>query len=71
MFLNAIRLKKCMAKPLIDVFCICIFIPDWYKTQEMYYRVVVNDPFLVVYCPSIYIKLKECVMKLLMIICQH
>ena len=38
-----------MAKPLIDVFCICIFIPDWYKTQEMYDRVVVNDPFLVVY----------------------
>ena len=60
-----------MAKPLTDVFCICIFIPDWYKTQEMYDRVVVNDPFLVVNCPNIYIKLKEWLMKLLMIIWQH
>ena len=47
------------------------FVPKCYKTQEMYDRVVVNDPFLVVNCPNIYIKLKEWLMKLLMIIWQH
>ena len=43
------------------------FIPDWYKTQEMCASVVSEDPFLIVQV-LINIKLKECVMKLLLIL---
>ena len=52
--------------------CFFVFdsVSDWYKTQEMCDRVVSEDPFLIVYCPHKN-KLKECVMKLLMIVWQH
>ena len=46
-----------------------IYVPDWYKSQEICDSVVSEDPFMLVY--PINIKLKECVMKLLMILWQH
>ena len=36
------------------------FAPDRYKTLEMCNRVVSEDPFLIVYCPDIYITKKKC-----------
>ena len=39
-------------KQLIDVFFVFDSIPDRYKTQEMYDRVVSEDPFLRIYCPD-------------------
>ena len=52
LFLNAVRLKKCMIKLLINVFC--IFFYSWpyktrYKTQEMCDRLASEDHFLIVY----------------------
>ena len=29
-----------------------VSIPDWYKTQELFDRVVSEDSFLIVYCPD-------------------
>ena len=54
MFLNALWLKKCVIKQLIDVFFVFDSIPDWYKTQKICDRVVSKDPFLVLYCPDKY-----------------
>ena len=31
-----------------------VYIPDWYKTQEMDDSVVSEDPFILVYCPNRY-----------------
>ena len=45
MFLNALWLKKCVIRQLIDVF---------YKTQEIWSRVVSGDSFLIAYCPDNY-----------------
>ena len=41
-----------MIKQLIDVFFVFDSIPDWYKTQEIFDRVVSEDPLLIVYCPD-------------------
>ena len=56
MFLNAIRLKKCVIKQFIDVRYFLIFdsIPDQYKTQEMLHSCFFIS-FLIVYCPDKYI----------------
>ena len=42
--------------------CVFVFgsIPDRYKTQEMCYSVVSEDPCLFVYCPDKYITHKMC-----------
>ena len=47
LFLNAIRLKKCVTKLSIDVFFVNAFvsIPDRYKTQKICDRVVSEDLF--------------------------
>ena len=44
-----------------------VYVPDWYKIQEMCDSVISEDPFIV----PIGINLKECVMKLLMIAWQY
>ena len=36
------------------------FIPDWYRTQELWDRVVSEDPCLIEYCPEKYITQKMC-----------
>ena len=48
------------------MFFVFYYIPDWYKTQEMCDRGVSEDPLQ--YIAPINIKLKECVIKLLMIV---
>ena len=45
-------------------------IPDQYKTQEMFDWVISKDPFMK-YIAPIDIKLRKCVIKLLMIGWQH
>ena len=35
-------------------------IPDQYKTEEMFDRIVFEDPFLIAYCPDKYITQKMC-----------
>ena len=47
-----------------------IYFPDQHKTQEMYDRNVSKDTFSKFHRPD-RIELKECVMKLLMIVPQH
>ena len=32
------------------MFFVFISIPEWYKTQDMFGKVVSEDPFLIVYC---------------------
>ena len=54
MFLNAIRLKKCVIKQVICVFFVFDSITDWCKTQGMCDRVVSEDSLLIVYCPDKY-----------------
>ena len=34
------------------MFFVFVSIPDWYKTQELFDRVVSEDSFLIVYCPD-------------------
>ena len=55
LFLNAIRLKKCVIKQLIYVFFVFDSIPDQYKTQEMC-NIVVS----LAYCPDKYKTQKMC-----------
>ena len=53
LFLNVIRLKKCVIKQFIDVyFFVFDSIPDQYKTQEICDIVISLYPFLIVYCPD-------------------
>ena len=54
-------------KPLDRYYFALVYVADWYKTQEMCDRYVSEDPFLILYCPDKF-KLKQCVMKLLMIV---
>ena len=68
LFLNAIRLKKCVIKfslpillqyecvikLLINVFLRFSYIPDQYKTQEMYNRIISDDPFSIRYVSDQY-----------------
>ena len=60
MFLNAIRLKKCVIKRLIDVFFVPDAIPDQYKTQKTCDIVVSVYPFLIIYCPDKYKTQRMC-----------
>ena len=36
--------------------CLCVFdsVPNQYKTQKMYNKVVSNDPFILKHCPNRY-----------------
>ena len=68
LFLNAIRLKKCVVKfsipillqyecvikLLIKVFLRFSYVPDRYKTQEMYNRIISDDPFSIRYVSDQY-----------------
>ena len=36
------------------------FTPAWYKTQEMYHRVVSEDPFMIVYRPDTHQAVDDC-----------
>ena len=47
LFLNAIRLKKCVIKLLILVFD---SVSDQYKSQEICDKVVSEKPFMLKYC---------------------
>ena len=60
MFLNAIRIKKCVIKAVNECPFVSNCFPDQYKTQEMCYTVVSNDPPLIVNCPDKYITQKMC-----------
>ena len=53
LFLNAIGLKKCVMKLLINLFMF-FYIPDRYKTQEMCDRIISDDPFSIRYVPDQY-----------------
>ena len=61
MFLNVIKLKKCVIKQFIDVyFFVFDSIPDQYKTQEICDIVVSSYPFLIVYCRDTYKTQRMC-----------
>ena len=51
-------------------FTVLDFIPDKYKSQELCDRVVIEDPLYYCVIP-IYIKLAECVIKLLLIVWKY
>ena len=59
MFLDVIRLNKCVIKQSIDVFLLD-FTPYWYTSQEMCDRVISKDHFLIIYCPDKYKTQKMC-----------
>ena len=69
MFLINLRLKKCVIKSLIDVFLYMILFPINIRLTKCVTEIS-EDPFLILYCP-VEIKLKECELKLLMILKQH
>ena len=58
LFLNAVRLKKCVIKQSIDVFFVFNSVPGRYINSRN------EDPFLIIYSLDKY----KCVMKLLMIL---
>ena len=49
-----------MIKQLLDVFFLFDSISNQHKTQEMWDRVVPEDPFLKVCCPGKYITQRMC-----------
>ena len=60
MFLNAIRLKKCILKQFIDVAFLFDSIADHYKTQEICDLVVSLYTLLIIYCSDRYITQSMC-----------
>ena len=54
LFLNAIKLNKCVIKNFIDVFFVFDSIPGRCKTQQICDIVASYHPFLIVYCPDKY-----------------
>ena len=59
-FLNALWLKKCVIKQLINAFFVFDSIPNQYITQGMCDRVTSENAFLIVYCPDKYITQRMC-----------
>ena len=45
-------------------------IPDGYKTEEVFDKIISKNPFVLRYCADKY-RTQKSVMKLLMIFCQH
>ena len=58
-FLNAIKLKKCLIKPLILIL-LQLNVSECYKTQEMRYKVVHRCFFVVDSIPDQYTTQEKC-----------